>query len=274
LDHLSEGNFADNTLYVGKHFYSPGINSEYIVKEVGEYRSIVEFLDPSHYIMEADNSLIIQRRLHNPFYRNSYGGYFGIGDQIYDERLIGIWRLMLERTRNPFKDYSSLPELYGDCFVDEDWLNFQNFSRWYNSELQKLNKNVIFKYNIDKDFKQISKHPKIYSPSTCMLIPAPLNNTISGIYNNQDGLPIGVIYMKKSKDVIYHDRYKYIYINEQGRKVYCKGFYTDPMEAFEIFRQKRLLYIKEKAEYFYSINAISLENFEIIKNIDLLPFGN
>ena len=70
----------------------------------------------------------------NPYHPNVYNiGYIGEGK--YKSRIDGkvtkcykTWSHMLERCYNKEKEkYHN----YIDCYVCEEWLNFQNFAEWY-----------------------------------------------------------------------------------------------------------------------------------------------
>ena len=56
---------------------------------------------------------------------------------------------------------------YADCKVCDEWLTFNNFREWYI-------KNHVDGYEIDKDL--LLPKNKIYSPDTCIFVPAWLNS--------------------------------------------------------------------------------------------------
>lgn len=56
---------------------------------------------------------------------------------------------------------------YADCKVYDEWLTFNNFREWYL-------KNHVDGYEIDKDL--LLPKNKIYSPDTCIFVPAWLNS--------------------------------------------------------------------------------------------------
>jgi hypothetical protein len=50
---------------------------------------------------------------------------------------------------------------YKDCFVSDEWLNFQNFAKWFET-------NYVEGYHIDKDIKVEGN--RMYGPDTCMFV--------------------------------------------------------------------------------------------------------
>ena len=86
-----------------------------------------------------------------------------IGEGIYVSRINSIrtkeyvaWDAMLQRCYDD-KLHKRHPS-YKDCTVCEEWLNFQNFAKWFND-------NNIDGCQLDKDL--LIKGNKIYSPETC-----------------------------------------------------------------------------------------------------------
>ena len=267
MDHLKTGNFTNNNLYVGRIFNCPSRDSVYKIIEVGPVESVVQFLDSSNYIMKASNTSILSKKLQNPYRINSYGGYLGIGDQKYDERIVSIWRFILLRSINENKPYSNIKG-YEDVLLDERWLEYQSFAKWYNEESKNLNPN--FQYNIDKDFLQIGLHPKIYTPQYCILIPKELNLAIHNIYLHYGNLPVGVREFKNRNGELY---YRAFYSGFENKKYIDYKFRT-PEQAFEAFREYKLRYIESLLDYFYKNGAISTENYIALSFVDILPYRN
>jgi len=97
-----------------------------------------------------------------------------IGEGKYRSSVNGIpceaykrWQRMLERcySERYLKDKPS----YRDCYVCDDWLNFQNFAKWYFENKLDDMKDI----ELDKDIKV--KGNKVYSPDTCMFVHRSLN---------------------------------------------------------------------------------------------------
>ena len=97
------------------------------------------------------------------------GGYLGDGD--YRPRDGGLvkqahstWGGMLRRCSDP---NNKCYYLYKHCSVCAEWLNFQNFAKWYLA-------NYVEGYHIDKDI--IVEGNSIYGPDTCKFV-SPQANT-------------------------------------------------------------------------------------------------
>ncbi|WAW11482.1 DNA-binding domain protein [Aeromonas phage vB_AceP_PAc] len=71
--------------------------------------------------------------------------------------------------------YTNKFPAYIGCTVDEWWFNFQNFAEWYVGH-KNYGKDG---YHLDKDLTVIGN--KVYSPETCDLIPATLNNYVASL---------------------------------------------------------------------------------------------
>lgn len=95
------------------------------------------------------------------FKLGAYGvGYIGVGD--HSSVLNGkrnpayvTWYNMIKRC------YSGCYPTYSECYVCDEWLNFQNFANWYFKE----HPNDGEKYDLDKDIKKDGN--KIYCPEFC-----------------------------------------------------------------------------------------------------------
>ena len=74
------------------------------------------------------------------------------------------WTAMLQRCYDE-KLHKKHPS-YRECYVCDEWLNFQNFAGWFR-------KNYIDGYQLDKDL--LVKGNKIYSPEACCFIPQEIN---------------------------------------------------------------------------------------------------
>lgn len=98
------------------------------------------------------------------------------------ELIFNKWRGMRDRVRsNP---------AYANTEICEEWKEFNNFKRWYMSEVGKLNQKYLTEYNIDKDLKypyycQYTNGKKLYGPDTVVIIPTELNVRIKNINSKE-----------------------------------------------------------------------------------------
>jgi hypothetical protein len=101
------------------------------------------------------------------------------------------WRGMLQRVYSP--QDAATAETYGNVEVCPEWLNFQNYAAWY---YQQMNGRppVSFKWVVDKDL--LVPMNRLYGPTTCALIPQPVNSVMTFRRASKRGqhitLPLGV----------------------------------------------------------------------------------
>ena len=124
-------------------------------------------------------------RFKNPYRKSVFGvGCWGLGD-VENTQGVGlskvgaVWYSMLSRC------YGGSKEAYRDCSVHPDWHNFQVFAEWYNKQNQAGES-----FELDKDFRVLGN--RVYSESTCCLIPRKLNQVMVGSLKSKNGLPVGV----------------------------------------------------------------------------------
>lgn len=106
-----------------------------------------------------------------------------------------------------FKEYqigNSRVEKYIGCSVDEEWLNYDNFKKWWDENYYELPNE---KTCIDKDLL-IPKN-KIYSKDTCVIVPNSINLAIT-LTKNKNGYS-GVFHRYKDK---YYTRVLHIMVKQ------------------------------------------------------------
>lgn len=230
-----------------------------------EKGTIIDYNGTFDVIVQLDNGYIFHTRygqLMNKTWKTPYSksvyevGYLGIGDYMpstgnhynnhnelsenYD-----AWVSMLQRC------YSTLPQdkkkfkNYEDCSVCEEWHNFQNFAKWFDENKWECDEKLA----IDKDI--IVKHNKIYSPSTCILVPQTINSCFTKRQNYRGDLPIGVT--KTSKLIIkpYVARVNCIITDRKTKRKYL-GTYATPEEAFQVYKKYKEQEIKCIADLYKS----------------------
>lgn len=142
--------------------------------EYTNYKNIViEFLDSYKHRVSSSYTEFKDGTIKNPYYPSYFGaGYRGCGEyQMYDKRytlkVTQCWCDMLDRCYG--KTHKNKYKTYKDCFVCNDWLNFQNFAKWYYSEKYECDELL----NLDKDI--MFNGNNLYSPETCLLVPQSIN---------------------------------------------------------------------------------------------------
>lgn len=165
----------------------------------------------------------------NPFFPSVAGvGFTGVLDTPCKyERAYTMWSGMIRRCYSGEDKFKSW---YKDCSVCEDWKCYNNFKKWYEKT------SIILHDCLDKDIKV--KGNKLYSPSTCLLVPPHINTLITNRLNYRGEQPVGVS--------LRGDRYVvrcsvYGEFKEVGR------FYTEK-EAFLCYKRFKERHIKVVAK--------------------------
>lgn len=261
IDHIKSGKIGYPYHY--KELYENTVwktNEGYDIK-------ILEYVDRNNIkIIFIYNNIILEKcrldhirdgKIKNPYHKNAYGGYIGIGKYtstgIY-ENIYSCWYSMLQRT---IKDPA-----YENVYICQEWYNYQNFAEWYYSKISLLNPE--FDYELDKDIKQIEKIQKYYGPNTCCLVPKELNISLSHLYQKRynKNIPVGVFK--------YKDKFK-VLISINGI-IHYYGIYNTIDEAFNAYYINKISYIKKLAKKYYENNGLIYEDYIEILNLKILPY--
>ena len=170
-----------------------------IVEYITYDNIIVEFQDEYKHRVKNTCCNFIKGDIKNPYDRTVYNiGYFGVGDYSWSnhQQIYDAWKDMLRRCYDPYKLNENRYAGYRDCFVCNEWLNFQNFAKWYDDNYYDIPNESL---QVDKDI--LSHGKKIYSPNTCLLVPGKINQLFIGVnIVKSDGLPVGCTINKRVKD--------------------------------------------------------------------------
>ena len=136
-------------------------------------------------------------RIKNPYAISVYGvGFLGEGPAIVSvngkqSRQYSTWAMMIQRC---YKRYpNSNNETYSECYVCDEWHNFQEFAKWYNDNFYQVEREVM---NLDKDI--ICKGNKMYCPEMCAFVPSRINLLLLKGNKKRGMLPIGVSMSRKT----------------------------------------------------------------------------
>lgn len=181
-----------------------------------------------------------------PYERRVYGiGYLGEGKYKSSKngkptKVYGVWNNMLERCYD--KKYQQKHPTYKGCKVCDEWLNFQNFAKWFENNYYEIENERM---HLDKDI--LVKHNKIYSPDTCIYVPQTVNSLFTKRDNDRGESIIGVSSYKNGKY-----RVQCSIINPETGKSKNKhlGYYETQEKAFKIYKYYKEKNIKEVADYF------------------------
>ena len=178
------------------------------------------------------------------YYPTVYGiGY--IGDGKYKSRNNGkhttqyrYWHNMMNRCygricyKNPSKNRK-----YKDCSVCDEWINFQNFAKWFDENYYEIDGD---KMCLDKDI--LRKGNKIYSPNSCVFVPNRINILFIKSDKLRGDLPIGLTYHKRDNKID-------VYCNTNRNQEFLGRFNINEIEeAFNAYKQFKENYIKQVAE--------------------------
>ena len=166
-------------------------------------------------------------------------GFIGVGrySPSCSKREYALWSTMLGRCYDEVKQ-KKFPT-YKDVIVCEEWLDFQNFATWCNTQEYFNHKDESGRnYELDKDL--MVKGNKIYSPDTCCFVPKRINSLMVSCNSRRGDYYIGVSY--KSRDRKYASE---LNVGE-GKRLYL-GYYNTQQEAFSVYKEAKELLIKEVA---------------------------
>jgi hypothetical protein len=250
----------DNELVVKtsyQYFKNGGIRTP--VKRLGEINynkygskmTIVDYISATNIIVQFDNGFKIKTaykcfqkgEVTNLYDKTVYEvGYLGEGN--YKTKVNGvqeikykIWKGILQRCYNK-KRKSELPT-YKDCVVCDEWLNYQNFAKWYDDNYYKIEGQRM---ELDKDI--LYKGNKIYSPETCVFAPKYINTLFIKHNATRGKYPLGVNYHKDTK------RYEASCSTLKNNKIkeVFLGYHDTSEKAFEAYKTFKEKYIKEVAD--------------------------
>jgi hypothetical protein len=147
----------------------------------------------------------------------------------------GIWASMIKRCR-PDGNLQLRQPAYIGCSVHPDFINFQWFAEWCQSQIGFGLKG----WAMDKDI--LIQGNKVYGPDTCCFVPRELNLMLTHKRKNQGAYPTGVSYHKQS------GKYR-TQIHTDGKNL-CIGSFKTPEEASEAYKVAKLAEIHRQADIY------------------------
>lgn len=219
---------------VGDVFQTNNSGDVIVLKYVDCRDVIVQFSDgrsKSVYAGDLRSGLV-----KNNYYPNVYGvGYLGDGE--FMTRLTktamnseyGAWTRMMSRCYDS-KSLEANPT-YAGCTVCEEWHNFQNFAYWYSKQ------DIPNGWHLDKDLSVIGN--KVYSPTTCSLVPQEINKLLLTSVGSRGDYPQGV-----GIDIRYGTFYASL--RKYGKRVHI-GTYSTPEIAFSNYKREKEAHVKDVA---------------------------
>ena len=161
-------------------------------------------------------------------------GYFGCGKYNYKDhyKIYKSWSHMLTRCYD--HKYSDVYQTYRGCSVCEEWLNFQNFAKWYENNMW-----LDGQHYLDKDI--LIKGNKVYNPTTCILVNNHINCIFTKCNSARGQYPIGVSVDNRSGSFR-----AYIFDGDKRSMKYCKSI----EEAFNLYKNSKETNIKQVADQY------------------------
>lgn len=146
-----------------------------------------------------------------------------------------VWRGMIDRCYGDFNTGNNV--VYNDCFVCDEWHNFQVFDKWYNENYYQIDGR---KMQLDKDI--LLKGNREYSPQNCVFVPSNIN-VLFRSSKNRGKYPIGVTEHTAN-------RYRASTINQFTNKKVYLGLFITPELAFYEYKRYKEQHIKDVADYY------------------------
>lgn len=176
----------------------------------------------------------------DPYYPIVYGkGY--VGEGVYKSKInnkkcrnYGVWADMLQRCYD--EKFKLNHTTYKDCLVCEEWLNFQNFAKWYDENYYEVDNEVV---SLDKDI--LIHGNKIYSPETCIFVPKIINSLFVRNENKRKSNLIGVQFSKRL------NKFTASCYGKNSKNIHL-GVFNNEIEAFNAYKTYKEKLIKEVAE--------------------------
>lgn len=222
---------------IGERFIS-NEGYEMIIVEYNRSNDLwVEFQDEYKAKVHTQYDNCKKGAIRNPYKPNKYGGYYGQGK--YKAKVDGVttkyyraWMNMLVRCYNE-NEICKHPT-YEKAYVNEYFLNFQNFAQWYEDNYYEIDDETMC---LDKDI--LVKGNKEYAPDKCVFVPHKINVLFIKVDSARGDYPIGVS--------LHDDTYYIARCNIDGYEKHI-GTYNSPFEAFVAYKEVKEQHIKQIAD--------------------------
>ena len=233
-----------------------------IIEYSGSNNMIVEFQDKYKTKVHCAWKEFSNGKVKNPYYPEVYGvGIVGdkyptwVGDHHTKEYT--AWRHMLARCYD--KKTKEKQRTYKDVVCCEDWLFYEGFYEWIHSQENFWKWLDGDRWCLDKDI--IKKGNKFYSPDNCCLVPNNVNILFTTRKNDRGKFPIGVSYST--------GKFVATCNNPFTKKSERIGTYNTVEEAFQAYKIRKELFIKQVAEIEYVQCNITKECYEAMMKYEV-----
>ena len=233
-----------------------------VIEKLGEMSRVVKFLDDFGAIITT--SSLRTGKVGNPYHKSLCGvGYLGLGE--YKPTINGkhskeynAWNNMIKRCYNEEYRIKLTPSYFNTTMCDE-WLNFQNFAKWYSNNYPHHIDDI--KFSIDKDLKQLGNLNKIYSSDTCIFLPEKINTYIAVKKSNNTSGITGVNFDKSRNKWMCRSRdfSKCINVN--------LGRFKDIEEAHQAYINFKLEQDEKARQYLRDLNYLPEEIIQLVRTV-------
>ena len=152
-------------------------------------------------------------------------------------KIYQVWCAMLQRCYSPRSEY--MKRNYKDCVVSDYFKIFPQFLEWWKMKSEGISIDL----QLDKDI--LIKGNRLYSETTCTLVPRDVNMLLIKRDKARGKYPIGVTYCKNTK------RYKAQF--SKFNIITHLGFYDDIECAFLAYKKAKEEHIKEVANKYKDV---------------------
>lgn len=162
---------------------------------------------------------------------NSKGQYRAAIDG-KDTKVYRTWRNMLQRAYCP--KYQIKNPAYIGCSVTEEWLEYQEFAKWYESHEYSS-----YEYELDKDL--LIPNNKIYAPDRCVFVPQQLNKLLTDSGAARGQYPQGIYFRKDVNKFVAQ-------IGINGKRKHL-GFFNNDLDAYLAYKKAKEAHVKYMANH-------------------------
>lgn len=231
--------------FLGKENYNTQGCLMKIIEYNGNEDVVVEFQDEHKSIKVCNLKEFNNGHVMNPYFKSLYGvGFYGgeipKSSTDKDYKCYNTWHGMIERCYS--NKYVEKRRTYLDCYVCEEWHNYQNFKKWFDKNIIEL-KDKNERICLDKDI--LHKGNKCYSPENCCFVPNEINVLFTKTDKNRGDCPIGVTYNKRLQKYIAQCSEK---IGREKKQQKHLGVFNSTQEAFLAYKKYKESYIKKVAD--------------------------
>lgn len=229
-------NNVESTNCVGIVLDSKSFGKFEVIKYVNWSNVTVRFIDTG-YVKTCDMKEVKTGSIKDYMKPSVYGvgimgdNYLTIGSNAKD-REYEVWSGMIKRCYSELS--LKIRPTYIGCTVSDNFKSYEKFYEWYRDQV-----GCNDKFDLDKDL--LVKGNKIYSESTCVLIPPEINNALTKANKIRGKYPVGVHYCNTRKSLIAK-------INRGGGQQEYLGKFKTAEEAFLAYKTAKEDYLKTLAE--------------------------